>query len=280
MVSKYTMEVRYICEQLANATIETQVGDVPGIIEKAAPQIFDFDFPIWNEDYRKTLEEKILLHFYMREIGQETVGEWKLRLMQTLQDIMPEMNELYKSVEFKYDPLTDIDYTTDTKGENKSTSGRKSTITDEGSRAEHEYATDSANSTESSESSGKQLFNDTPMGQVDSTKDADGKSNNDPWAGAVWKGKYATSATMNKNDSTSNSESKNTHNADNNATINNTRTGDETQNDTANRSMISRVFGKSSFRSYGRLIQEFRENIMNVDKLVFEKLECCFMLLY
>ena len=89
MVSKYTMEVRYICEQLANATIETQVGDVPGIIEKAAPQIFDFDFPIWNEDYRKTLEEKILLHFYMREIGQETVGEWKLRLMQTLQDIMP-----------------------------------------------------------------------------------------------------------------------------------------------------------------------------------------------
>lgn len=280
MVSKYTMEVRYICEQLANATIETQVGDVPGIIEKAAPQIFDFDFPIWNEDYRKTLEEKILLHFYMREIGQETVGEWKLRLMQTLQDIMPEMNELYKSVEFKYDPLTDIDYTTDTKGENKSTSGRKSTITDEGSRTEHEYVTDSANSTETSDSSGKQLFNDTPMGQVDSTKDADGKPNNDPWAGAVWKGKYATSATMNKNDSTSNSESKNTHNADSNATINNTRTGDETQNDTANRSMISRVFGKSSFRSYGRLIQEFRENIMNVDKLVFEKLECCFMLLY
>lgn len=280
MVSKYTMEVRYICEQLANATIETQVGDVPGIIEKAAPQIFDFDFPIWNEDYRKTLEEKILLHFYMREIGQETVGEWKLRLMQTLQDIMPEMNELYKSVEFKYDPLTDIDYTTDTKGENKSTSGRKSTITDEGSRTEHEYATDSANSTETSDSSGKQLFNDTPMGQVDSTKDADGKPNNDPWAGDVWKGKYATNATMNKNDSTSNSESKNTHNADNNSTINNTRTGDETQNDTANRSMISRVFGKSSFRSYGRLIQEFRENIMNVDKLVFEKLECCFMLLY
>lgn len=280
MMSKYTMEVRYICEQLANATIETQVGDVPEIIEKAAPQIFDFDFPIWNEDYRKTLEEKILLHFYMREIGQETVGEWKLRLMQTLQDIMPEMNELYKSVEFKYDPLTDIDYTTDTKGENKSTSGRKSTITDEGSRTEHENATDSANSTEASDSSGKQLFNDTPMGQVDSTKDADGKPNNDPWAGDVWKGKYATSATMNKNDSTSNSESKNTHNADNNATINNTRTGDETQNDTANRSMISRVFGKSSFRSYGRLIQEFRENIMNVDKLVFEKLECCFMLLY
>ena len=128
MVSKYTMEVRYICEQLANATIETQVGDVPGIIEKAAPQIFDFDFPIWNEDYRKTLEEKILLHFYMREIGQETVGEWKLRLMQTLQEVMPEMNELYKSVEFKYDPLTDIDYTTDTKGGTEVNSTRNTSV--------------------------------------------------------------------------------------------------------------------------------------------------------
>ena len=142
-MSKYTMEVRYICEQLANATIEIQVGDVPGIIEKAAPQIFDFDFPICNEDYRKTLEEKILLHFYLREIGQETVGEWKLRLMQTLQEIMPEMNELYKSVEFKYDPLTDIDYTTDTKGGAEVNSTRNTSVKEGMERKETENTEDS-----------------------------------------------------------------------------------------------------------------------------------------
>ena len=256
MVSKYTMEVRYICEQLANATIETQVGDVPGIIEKAAPQIFDFDFPIWNEDYRKTLEEKILLHFYMRE--------WKLRLMQTLQDIMPEMNELYKSVEFKYDPLTDIDYTTDTKGDTEVNSTRNTNVTEGMQRNETENTADSGTNTETSNSDNKQTFSDTPQGHLEN----------------VWNGTYLTTATRNVGDNTTTNTNEATRDITRGANVDSTRTGSEAGNDKTKRTLVSRVYGKSSFRSYGRLSQEFRENIMNVDKLVFEKLECCFMLLY
>lgn len=264
MVSKYTMEVRYICEQLANATIETQVGDVPSIIEKAAPQIFDFDFPIWNEDYRKTLEEKILLHFYMREIGQETVGKWKLRLMQTLQDIMPEMNELYKSVEFKYDPLTDIDYTTDTNGDTEVNSTRNTNVTEGMQRNETENTADSGTNTETSNSDNKQTFSDTPQGHLEN----------------VWNGTYLTTANRNVGDNTTTNTNEATRDITRGANVDSTRTGSEAGNDKTKRTIVSRMYGKSSFRSYGRLIQEFRENIMNVDKLVFDKLECCFMLLY
>ena len=264
MVSKYTMEVRYICEQLANATIETQAGDVPGIIEKAAPQIFDFDFPIWNEDYRKTLEEKILLHFYMREIGQETVGEWKWRLMQTLQDIMPEINELYKSVEFKYDPLTDIDYTTDTEGDTEVNSTRNTNVTEGIQRNETENTEDSGTNTETSNSDNKQTFSDTPQGNLEN----------------VWNGTYLTTANRNVGDNTTTNTNKAKRDTTRGASVDSTGTGSEAGNDKTARTLVSRVYGKSSFRSYGRLIQEFRENIMNVDKLVFEKLECCFMLLY
>lgn len=263
-MSKYTMEVRYICEQLANATIETQVGDVPGIIEKAAPQIFDFDFPIWNEDYRKTLEEKILLHFYMREIGQETVGEWKLRLMQTLQEIMPEMNEFYKSVELKYDPLTDIDYTTDTKGGTEVKSTRNTNVTEGMQRNETENTEDSGKNTEKFDGDSKQTFSDTPQGKLEN----------------VWEGTYITTANRSVGDNTTTNTNEAKRDTTRDASVNSTRTGSEAGNDKTERTLVSRVYGKSSFRSYGRLIQEFRENIMNVDKLVFEQLECCFMLLY
>ena len=75
-MSKYTTEVRFICQSLAN---NIDVNDVENIIANSIDKIFDFNFPIFDEQYRKILETKILKHYYTREIGEETVGLWKLR---------------------------------------------------------------------------------------------------------------------------------------------------------------------------------------------------------
>ena len=79
-MSKYTTEIRFICESYAGLSESVGLSKTAEIIEKARSLIFDFDYPIFDEEYRKTLETKILKHYYTQEIGFEVVGLWKLYL--------------------------------------------------------------------------------------------------------------------------------------------------------------------------------------------------------
>ena len=78
-MSKYTTEVRFICETESGLTESVGYKDIDTVLDNSVDKIFDFDFPIFDENYRGVLERKILLHFYTREIGFETVGLWKLK---------------------------------------------------------------------------------------------------------------------------------------------------------------------------------------------------------
>lgn len=109
-MSKYTTEVRFICENAAGLIESLDEGAIEDIITKAAPKVFNFDFPIFDESYRLTLEKQILRAYYTREIGEETVGLWKLRLNSRLNLIMPKYNQLYESARLQFNPLYDVDY--------------------------------------------------------------------------------------------------------------------------------------------------------------------------
>lgn len=104
-MSKYTTEVRFICETASGLGESKGYTDVNTIITNAIPKIFTFTFPIFDENYRTVLEKKILKHFYTREICEETVGLWKLRLDTRLNEIMPYYNKLYKSELLEFNPL-------------------------------------------------------------------------------------------------------------------------------------------------------------------------------
>ena len=116
-MSKYTTEVRFLCESLTGHDESEDYSSIDEIIEDALPIIFSFDFPIFDEEYREVLETKILRHYYTREIGCETYGLWKLRLQTKLNEIMPYYNKLYESELFKYNPLYDVDMTTTNVGQ-------------------------------------------------------------------------------------------------------------------------------------------------------------------
>ena len=90
-MSKYTTELRYIIES--------------GYELKALN-----DYPIFDENYRQVLNKYILNHFWMREIGAETVGEFDLFLGNTLNEIMPYYNGLFKMAMSEIDPLTNYKY--------------------------------------------------------------------------------------------------------------------------------------------------------------------------
>ena len=110
-MSKYTTELRYVCESLTG--LEESVGDndMEDVIKKARPIIFNFEYPIFEVSYRNVLENKIIEHFYFREIGYETYGLWHSRLRMKMREIMPYYNKLYESEKFVQDPLRNYDIT-------------------------------------------------------------------------------------------------------------------------------------------------------------------------
>lgn len=124
-MSKYTTEVRYICEFYAGLSESKGYNDIETIIEAAAPKIFDFDFPMYEGETHFHLERKILMHYYLREIGMETAALWKYHLKVRLQEIMPYYVDLWKHRLNDIVPSGNIDYyeafREDTAGESNST---------------------------------------------------------------------------------------------------------------------------------------------------------------
>ena len=110
-MSKYTTEVRFICESYSGLKESGNYDNIDKIIEGSLDKIFDFDFPLFDENYRKVLETKIIRHYYTREIGLETASLWKHFLKTRLNEIMPYYNQLYESETLKFNPLYDFDYT-------------------------------------------------------------------------------------------------------------------------------------------------------------------------
>ena len=111
-MSKYTTEVRFICEQVAGYS-ESQGGkNVDQVLNNSWNKIFDNSWSIFDEKYRKVLCKKILKHYYTREICAESAGLWIMWLNRRMSEIMPYYNQLYESEKLKFDPLTDTDVTT------------------------------------------------------------------------------------------------------------------------------------------------------------------------
>ena len=68
-------------------------------------------YPIFDESYRQQLNDKIIRHFYFREIGQETVARFRWYMDMTMRENMPYFNQLYGSLNLIIDPITNVRYT-------------------------------------------------------------------------------------------------------------------------------------------------------------------------
>ena len=111
-MSKYTTELRFVCETAVGYEESQGYDRVEDIIQAAIPIIFNFDFPIFDENYRNVLCTKIIKHYYTREISEETLGLWRLRLNAKMNEIMPYYNKLYEAWSNEFNPLYDTDITT------------------------------------------------------------------------------------------------------------------------------------------------------------------------
>lgn len=152
-MSLFTTEVRFICENYAGFSESQGYKKVNEIVHAAAPEIFDefnANDDFFDETYRPLLEEKILKHFYTREIGYETVGLWQMKLNQKMSEIMPYYNRLYRSELIDFNPL----YTVNTnkvynKGKNENRNESVNEVKTENiSETEDKYGTKNKNESE------------------------------------------------------------------------------------------------------------------------------------
>lgn len=74
------------------------------LIESGYPLSFG-NYPIFDEEYRQTLEGKIIDHYYFNEIGAETADRFSFYLRRKMREIMPYYNQLYQTTLLDFDPL-------------------------------------------------------------------------------------------------------------------------------------------------------------------------------
>jgi hypothetical protein len=69
-------------------------------------------YELWDANYRGTLNGKIYDHYFLREIGAETLEIFQWNMRSRMNEIMPYYNELYKTKLNLIDPLRTIDMQT------------------------------------------------------------------------------------------------------------------------------------------------------------------------
>ena len=110
---------------------------------------FDFglnDYPIFDENYRETLNNNILYAYYEDEIGLETPELFKVYLNRTMNRIMPYYNNLYLAQKELLNKglFNNINFT--------------------------EISNRKVNTNSDSTTKGKGLYQDTPQGQISMTE--------------------------------------------------------------------------------------------------------------
>lgn len=191
---------------------------------------FDFEltsYPIFDENYRNTLNQKMLYHYYENEIGFETPALFRFYLKQKLNEIMPKYNILYKEQIKLIDNLTG-----------------NVNLTETFERTNNAISTTSSNS--SSSSGNKNLFQDTPQGQLDNTS-----IDNQTWA---------TNLTLNSGTI-----------SDNSASSGNT---DTTEN------YIKKIIGNNGNKYNIDVLNDLKNNFLNIDMLIIDELNELFMQIF
>lgn len=153
-MSKYTVQLRWILEQtLTDKGLDMSEANWGSAYDKLGL----VDYPIFDEAYRETLNNKIIRHYFMYEIGAETAGLFRLFVRDAMFLIMPYYNQLYLSeITAKgIQPLID----------------HARTITETTSGT----ASNTANTDSTSASTGQDVFSDTPQSALNLENIKDGK---------------------------------------------------------------------------------------------------------
>lgn len=212
-MSKYTTELRKVIEDRGEEEVRSWFMQYELTDYLTQDEInLIMERGTWNKE---KLAQKIIDHYYMREIGFETVGLFKHQVKVAMQEIMEEKLPLIYSASIEYDPLVNVDYTEEYSGQNAGNS--------------------------QSNSNGLTVQSDTPQGQIS-------KAN-------ILAGKYASNTSANDID--------------------------DTTSTTGSENYTKRIRGNSGVSATAqKMVQQYRDNIIMIDRDIIRDLGSLFMSIY
>ena len=238
-MSKYTTEVRFICESKSGLENSAGADNVDDIISKSWDKIFTKKAVFFDEEYRSILCQKILKHYYLREICCETVGIWKLWMNTRLEEVMPYYNQLYESAKIKFDPMHNTKLTTThDKKQNRDSTGDSSFNSSQNTLQNRNNTNNNIK---------KDLYSETPQGALTGIETET----------------YLTDARKITDNASENEENTSKVTTDNTNNYNDNENSSENYNET--------ITGKSSGESFSEMLIKFRETFMNIDMMVIDE---------
>ena len=257
-MATYTMQLREYIESFS----QYESLSIRDKIEKGRTKLFDFDYPLFDSDYKKVFETRFIRRFYMREIGFETEGLFKFQLENWLIINMPYFNKLFESELIVFNPLDN------THGETKHTKtlDKDQTQNSTTTGTNESNVNQTNNGTLSENNFERHLKSDNPDSRLSLTPNEDG-------SGVI---QYAKEIDENKENNSKTSESTGT------TTTNDTT--NVTSNGTANinelEDFIATKTGKIGVQSYSKMLNEYRESFLRIENKIFNEMQELFMLVY
>lgn len=244
-MGKYTIELRKICDYYTREEVENwfKSYNLEDYLTPLQIQIIE-ERGLWNKD---KLARKIVNHYFMREIGFETPALFKHYALVTMEEIMESKLPLIYSNCIDFDPLVNVDFTE--VFERKIEGNANSNAITSG--------TGTSNSNSNSNSSSLNIENVTPQKRI---------TRQDLNTGA-----YASNVSQNDN----NSSILDTTNTTTSNTSNSSSDNEQTEKYTRSQKGNSGVSATAQ-----KLIEQYRDIIISIDRDIIEELNSLFMGLY
>lgn len=209
------------------------------VIAQGQSNLFDFDYPIFNEEYRTTLQTNICKAYYTSEICCDAVERFKLWLDVRMNTIMPYYNRLYQIEWDSINPLTDY-MEDETYSSNRQQTGSGNTEQEDAS-----YGTTNTSLETDGESSALTKNSSTPQGMLSNLEYYDGATDNSQSASTTETGTNMSNASYSSS-------------------------RDNSYNET-NKEDIAR-HRQGYHQNPGKLIQDYKAGLMKIDQMIIDEL--------
>jgi hypothetical protein len=293
-MASYTMELRDVLATLLDFDgVDVSALNTKDLIEQGRGKLFNFEYEIFDPNYKAVWETNFIRNFYFREIGFETEDLFQFQLESWLRINMPYFNKMFQSELLDFDPLVNSDMKTDTTTNKNSDSTVNVTSNSDNTKTNHQQidgtenqnvnGTDNqtVNGTQNDTTFTRELENNTPDTRLAITT-LDG-------AGVI---EYASSITENTgkgsntttNDvdrtMTNDIDTTKSNTVDGNNTDKTTVTGETTNNITDVETYVSNRTGKVGSVTYSQMLIEYRQSLVRIENRMFAEMQQLFMLVY
>jgi hypothetical protein len=177
-MAQFTIELRELVSTFGRDEVKAWFSDYQLSDYLTAEEIRTIEEKgVWSKDQ---LAERIVDHFYLREICTDSPGSFQLFAKDMMNELMETYAPMIYSSSIKYDPLVNVNYS---ESFDRTSSNNANT-----------------NTTSNNNSSGLSVSSDTPQGRINKA--------------AILEGNYASSTTANENENNSTDSSNSTGNGE------------------------------------------------------------------